>query len=102
MKIIVDKRAQKEINKLNKQEKSKVGEYISLFTEYGFGLTEKYLKKVDRLLWELRPGSVRLFFIKINPNTIIIHAMRKKSQRITKATKEILKQRTKEWINEIK
>ena len=102
MNVIIDQRAQKEIKKLNQTQRAKTLEYIVYFEEYGFGLNEKYLKKVDQATWELRPGNVRLFLVVIKPNTIVIHAMVKKSQKITRKTKQIINQRRREWTNEIK
>lgn len=97
MKIFIDYRAKKELNKLNKTDRSKTGEYIRLFAEYGFTLNEKYLKKVDSHIWELRPATIRIFLTQIKPNFVVIHVMRKKSQKITSATKQLLLQRVKEW-----
>ncbi len=97
MKVIVDHRAQKELNKLSRSERNKVREYIKFFTEYGFTLSEKYLKKIDKYIWELRPANIRIFLTEIKPNFVVIHAMRKKSQKMTKETKQLITQRAKEW-----
>ena len=100
MKIEVetDLRVAREINKLSHVDQSKIREYIELFKEYGFGLGSKYLKKVNKQVWELRPGKWRLFILKISPRQIIIHIMFKKSQKITKKTMKVLNQRTNEYL----
>lgn len=96
--IETDLRVAKEINKLSREDQTKIIEYVELFKEYGFGLGSKYLKKVDKHIWELRPGKWRLFILIISPRHIIIHIMFKKSQKITKKTLNIIKQRTSEYL----
>lgn len=93
-----DPRVIKEINKLNLADRAKIKEYIDLFREFGFALGPKYLKKVNKLVWELRPNRWRLFILIISPQHIIIHLMYKQSQQITKKTKKIIDQRTKEYL----
>lgn len=98
MNIITDPRVDKQILKLNQRDQAKINEYIELFNEYGFDLSQKYLKKINRAVWELRPGLWRIFILVIKPNCYVIHLMRKQSQKITKETKKIIEQRTKEYI----
>lgn len=98
MKVIPDSRVGKEMNKLSSPDRAKIKEYVELFEEYGFSLTAKYLKKINSRVWELRPGDWRLFLLQVKPNYIVIHFMRKQSQKITKKTLKIIEQRTKEYI----
>lgn len=98
MRIIQDPRVEQELNKLAPGDQSKVKEYVELFKEFGFGLTAKYLKKINRHVWELRPGKWRLFLLQLNPDFIIIYFMRKQSQKITKKTIKIIEHRTKEYL----
>lgn len=98
MKIVPDPRVEKDLNKLNPDDKAKVKEYIELFKENGFGLTAKYLKKISNRVWELRPGTWRLFLLQLKPDYIIIYFMRKQSQKMTKKTIRIIEQRTKEYL----
>lgn len=98
MNIETDPRVAKEINKLNLTDRAKIREYIDLFREYGFTLGPKYLKKVDKSIWELRPDRWRLFILVVSPKHIIIHLMYKQSQQMTKKTKKILNQRAKEYL----
>lgn len=98
MRVVFDPSVKKFLKRLSRKERAKVTEYLDLFTEYKFELDARYLKKVTQMIWELRPGSLRLFFfIKYN-NQIIIHAMKKKSQRITKKTITTLEQKMKEYV----
>lgn len=97
MNIDTDIRVSRELSKLSKADRSKISEYIDLFRIYGFGLSQQYLKKVDKHVWELRPDRWRLFVLLVSPNCIIIHLMLKQSQKMTKKTKQIIKQRSKEY-----
>jgi len=96
--ISIDPRIAKALNKLSVKDQAKIREYTELFKEYGFKLGSKYLKKINKHIWELRPDRWRLFILVVSPENIIIHLMFKKSQKITKKTKKILNQRTKEYL----
>ena len=98
MKIITDPRVDKEIFRLSLKDQTKINEYIKLFKEYGFGLSQKYLKKIDKNIWELRPDKWRVFILEVAPEYIVIHLMRKQSQKMTKETKKILARRSKEYL----
>ena len=98
MKIITDPRVDKEIFRLSLKDQTKINEYIKLFKEYGFGLSQKYLKKIDKNIWELRPDKWRVFILEVVPEYIVIHLMRKQSQKMTKETKKILARRSKEYL----
>lgn len=98
MKIITDPRVDKQILRLNQRDQAKINEYIELFDEYGFNLSQIYLKKVNKSVWELRPGKWRVFILVVKPNCYVVHLMRKQSQKMTKETKKIIEQRTKEYI----
>ncbi|OGM15909.1 hypothetical protein A2V56_04805 [Candidatus Woesebacteria bacterium RBG_19FT_COMBO_42_9] len=98
MKLIFDPRAEKFLDKIRDKERTKVFEYILLFEEYGFELDNRYLKKVTKNIWELRPKNIRLFFIKRATNYLIVHAMYKKSQKITKKTLKLLEKRIKSYL----
>ena len=96
--ISIDPRAAKALNKLSVKDQAKIREYTELFKEYGFRLSSKYLKKINKHIWELRPDKWRLFILVASPKHIIIHLMYKKSQKITQKTKKIIEQRTKEYL----
>ncbi len=98
MQLIIDPRVDKALFKLTKSDQGKVIEYIELFRKYGFSLSQMYLKKISKSVWELRPGRWRVFILVIKPNCYVIHLMRKQSQKMTKETKKIIEQRTKEYI----
>ena len=95
--VEIDTRVSKEIYKLNSQDQSKILEYIDLLQNYGFSLSQKYLKKINKHVWELRPDKWRLFFIYPKPNCVVIHIMYKQSQKMTIKTKKIIEHRSKEY-----
>lgn len=97
MKLTFDPRAEKFLDKLSYKERTKVFEYVLLFEEHGFDLDTRYLRKVTKDIWELRPKNIRLFFINRMTNYIIVHAAYKKSQKITKKTQKLLEKRVKEY-----
>lgn len=80
MEIIVDKRAEKVLNKFPKLERSKVSRVIWFFNQNGFSLTEIHLKKLTKIIWELRAGPARLLFGMSNGRAIIVDAFIKKTQ----------------------
>lgn len=48
------------IDSLDRSRKARVDKIYYLFEDYGFYLPGKYLKKLTKLVWELRPGDIRL------------------------------------------
>jgi mRNA-degrading endonuclease RelE of RelBE toxin-antitoxin system len=60
-KIITFSGVNKFIDSLDKGRQARVDRIYFLFEEYGPFLPGKYLKKLIRDVWELRPGDVRLF-----------------------------------------
>lgn len=97
MKVEIDHRVIKFLKKLNPKDRAKTFEYIELFEEYGFDLDPNYLKKVHGSIWELRPKNVRLYLFIKSVNQIIIHAIIKKSQKITKKDIAVIISRMKEY-----
>lgn len=84
MEIITDKRVGKIVEGLSDVDRGRVSGYLKLFTENGFALPGKYLKKIASNLWELRPGSVRLLISKAGNQMILVHIFIKKTQKMPK------------------
>ena len=62
----------------------KANDYIQLLSEMGFSLGKNIIDKInDRYnIWELRPGSNRIFFVAwINDTVVLLHAFPKKSMK---------------------
>ena len=55
--------------------------HIELFEEFGFSLSSADLKKIDKSIWELRPGNIRILLGKAKNYIWAIHAFSKKSQK---------------------
>ena len=81
MKIIYYPKVEKEIVSLDKINKAKVIKVIDLFEEYNFQLSQEYLKKINKNIWELRAGRYRLLFGIVKQFSIIVNIFQKKTQK---------------------
>lgn len=59
-------------NKENKLKFNKIYLYIKMLEKYGLNLSEKYIKKIDKEIWELRPLRDRILFTKFDDNKIVL------------------------------
>lgn len=84
--------------------------YIELLQNNGTRLGENITKHLDNEIWELRPGTNRVFYFFIEKDTfVLLHHFRKKSQKtprreIEKAKaerKDYLERREENWLCEI-
>ena len=98
MNLVYDPRVVKFLDKLGNRDKSKIREYILLFEEHGFRLDTRYLKKIIKDVWEVRPGRVRLFLYVRNDRIIVVHANYKKSQKIVLKDLKLIEDRVKQYI----
>lgn len=72
------------VDSLDRIRRARVDRIYYHFEEYGKFLPRKYLKKIGREIWELRPGDIRLF-LTIRRNTgIIVHGIYKKTRKTSK------------------
>jgi phage-related protein len=70
------------INSLSPREHAAAMREIDLLVRYGTSLTMPYVRHIEGSLWELRPGSIRLFYFLYTGNTfIILHGYRKKGDK---------------------
>jgi phage-related protein len=68
------------INRLPLKEQAKIRNAIRLLSEFGTSLGMPHARHVEGKLWELRPGSTRLFyFTYIGHQFVILHGYRKQS-----------------------
>lgn len=90
------------INSLPMMEQAKIRNALRLLTEFGTQLTMPHARHIEGKLWELRPGSVRLFyFTYINQQFVILHGYIKKSNKAPTNEIELALKRMKE-MNERK
>ncbi|MDD5147366.1 MAG: type II toxin-antitoxin system RelE/ParE family toxin [Candidatus Daviesbacteria bacterium] len=94
--IITYSKAREFIESLTKEEKARVDRAYYLFEEYGTFLPSKYLKKLKSVVWELRPGNVRLFLTLKGHEAYVVHGIHKKSQKTPKMDLELAIKRIKE------
>ncbi|HBC44875.1 MAG: hypothetical protein UX08_C0007G0097 [Candidatus Collierbacteria bacterium GW2011_GWB1_45_35] len=98
MKLEIDKRVLNFLKKIPLKDSTKALSYIELFEKYQFNLDARYLKKVSGPVWELRPGRIRLYLLVKSPRQIVIYAIIKKSQKITKADLKTIQSRLSEYL----
>jgi phage-related protein len=67
-----------------------------LFEDYGQDLPTRYLKKISKDVWELRPGDVRLFLTIKGNKGFVVHGIRKKSQKTPKKDLDLAAKRARE------
>lgn len=86
------------IEGLDKTRHARVDRIYYLFEEYGRFLPNKYLKKLNSDVWELRPGDVRLFLAIKGNMGYIVHGIYKKTQKIPNKDIKLARKRIIEGI----
>ena len=96
MEIIYDFRYKKVVKGLSSIEQARILKYQDLFADYNFKLPSKYLKKLYKDLWELRPGQIRLLLVRVKKlsKIVFVHCFKKESQ---KTPKNEIKVALKRW-----
>lgn len=87
---------------LSEKEQAKCSDYLTALAERGNTLPSNFVKRVEHGLWELRPEyggtEFRFFYFTVIENTIImLHAIKKKTQRIPRKDIELALKRKKEF-----
>ncbi|MCI8958583.1 MAG: type II toxin-antitoxin system RelE/ParE family toxin [Lachnospiraceae bacterium] len=74
--------------------------YIQLLQDNGTHLNETITKHLDDGIWELRPGSNRVFYFFYHNNTfVLLHHFRKKSQKTPKREIEKAKAERNDYLS---
>lgn len=81
IKVNTDKRVDKVLDDFPETERPKISQTIEFFQEKGFLLDQKYLKKLTKKIWELRPGRIRLLFGMVDNEAIIVNVFLKKTNK---------------------
>ena len=97
MELIVDRRVEDFVGNLSDFEQGRVLGYLELFREKKFSLPARYLKKIDRGLWELRPGNIRLLLGKTSSGMVVANIFKKKTQKTPKNEIKTARNRLKEY-----
>ena len=71
------------LNKENKQKLKKTYMYIDLLSQEGLKLSEPYIKKLDKEIWELRPLRDRILFACWRNNKFVLLSVFMKQTRKT-------------------
>lgn len=98
MKISSDKRVEKTLETLSRVEEARVDRLVQLFTEKGFYLDQRYLKKLTSKIWELRPGKIRLLFGIVEGEAIIVNVFTKKTNKTPLRELKLSERRLLEYI----
>lgn len=98
MKIFIDRRANRALTKLSKEEKSHIKGVLNLFRDYEFSLTETHLKKIGKNLRELRSGNMRILFSVVEDAAIVVNIFRKKTNKTPKKEIKLAQKRINEYL----
>lgn len=96
--IITDSKAKDFIQNLDKVRRARIDRIYDLFEIYGILMPSKYLKKIAKDVWELKPGDVRLFLTLKANKGIVVHGILKKTQKTPKQDLDLAIKRIKELI----
>lgn len=91
--VITHAKAKEFIERLDRLRRARVDRIYFLFEQFGPSLPGKYLKKVDKDVWEFRPGDVRLLLTLRGRTAIVVHGIMKKSQKLPKREIELANMR---------
>lgn len=73
-------------SKDNRIKLKKITMYVELLSKYGLSLTEPYIKKLDKEIWELRPLRDRILFASwYNNKFVLLSVFMKQSQKTPKS-----------------
>ncbi len=91
-------RLNKSKSKENRQKLKKINMYIELLSEYGLTLTEPYIKKLDKEIWELRPSRDRILFASwCNNKFVLLSVFMKQTQKTPRSEIEKAKRLLKDY-----
>ena len=96
--IITHGKAKEFIESLDRVRKARVDRVYYLFEEFGRFLSNKYLKKISKDIWELRPGDIRLFLTIKGNTAYVIHGIYKKTQKTPKRDLDLALKRVRKEI----
>jgi len=84
MKIIYHPEVETKILSLRDEDRSRIIRLIDLFKEHKFSLSQLYLKKITKGIWELRPGKYRLLLGLIDQDIAVVTIFKKQAQKTPK------------------
>lgn len=97
MKIIYHPEVEKVVRSLPREDETRVLKVVDLFVDYAFHLPSKYLKKVERKIWEFRAGRYRVLFGMVEGNAVLVNIFMKKTQKTPKREIDLAHRRIKAY-----
>lgn len=97
MKVIYHPEVEDKILSLENADSARVYKLMDLFLKYKFSLSQLYLKKLTKGIWELRPGKYRLLFGMANENVIVVTIFKKQTQKTPMREIKLALRRLKEY-----
>ena len=97
MKIHYHPEVEETILALSDEDSARVFKLIDLFIEQKFSLSQPYLKKITKGIWELRPGKYRLLFGMTGGNVAVVNIFKKQTQKTPKREIKLALKRLKEY-----
>ncbi|MBI5620032.1 type II toxin-antitoxin system RelE/ParE family toxin, partial [Candidatus Gottesmanbacteria bacterium] len=88
---------EEKLRALHEDDNTRIVKVIDLFKDYGFCLSQPYLKKVASGLWELRAGRYRLLFGSVEDGVAIVYLFMKKTQKTPLSTIRLALKRLKQY-----
>lgn len=98
LKTFIDERIARDVGKLSKPDRARIDRIRELFEEKGFSLSELYLKKLSKNIWELRSRSIRLLLGIVGNNAVIVHCFKKTTQKTPIKDLKLAERRYKELL----
>jgi len=86
------------IKTVSAQEKAKIVWVIDLLELTGPNITEPYAKHIEDKLWELKPKGIRILYFMEKHTFILLHAFKKKTQKLPPHEKEIALKRMEVYL----
>jgi phage-related protein len=88
------------LDKIDVKARAKCYSYVGLLQERGLALARSHLAKVEDGIWELRPEwqgvEYRLLFTSYKNQFIMVHALKKKSDKLRSRDLDIARRRARE------
>lgn len=96
--VSTDLRVRKILYSFSRIDRTRIDKIINLFKDQGFLLDERYLKKLSKNIWELRPGKVRLLFGIVDNEVIIVNIFIKKTMKTPSREIKLAERRLAEYL----
>lgn len=97
-KTSLDEREYKVVGKLRSSDRARIDKLRGIFEKNGFDLSEVHLKRISKMLHELRSGRVRMLFGMIKDCAVITRVFIKATQKTPIKEIRLAEKRLKEYL----